>query len=293
MSTINVYYAKLNNAGDLLSEYLIPEITGCNVKHCENVAFFDVMGVGSCGGALWTNKEIGIKENIKDTIKYASCFLSNRPCAVWGTGFLKDYSNYQMKLIRKNVSFIAVRGALSKKIIEHSLKYSISPVMCDGGILVSALFDRKIEKKYSVGFIAHYNEQTLIKNNGIENAVLEKYKNSTLINLREDPIDVIRKIAECEIVISSSLHGCVIADSFHIPNMRIRLSGIPGTGFKFDDYYSAYGLTVPAVDVFTPTTLPRVNEVIDRYKLEYCAIEKKKTDMANVLKDFVSTKIIT
>jgi pyruvyltransferase len=44
---------------------------------------------------------------------------------------------------------------------------------------------------------------------------------------------------ECKIVLSSSLHGLVLADSFQIPNKRIVLSNnIIGGDFKFKDYYS-------------------------------------------------------
>ena len=283
---IKTYYAKLNNMGDLLNEYIIPQITGRDIIHCENFQKFDVMGIGSCCGAIWGNRDNSLKLAAKDTIKKIACSFTDKPCAIWGTGFIRDYSGRRMKLLRRNVSFIAVRGALSQKMIESALGHDIQPVLCDGGILTAEIFDEPIVKKYTIGFIPHYKEHQLCKDKGIWSAFENDIPNSTVINLRDDPISVIRRISECEIIISSSLHGCVCADSFHIPNIRVVLSGIPGSGFKFDDYYSGYGLTVPAVSIDSVRNIPTAYEVADNYKLSFETIEKKKEDMASCLKEF-------
>lgn len=288
MKKIKAYYAKLNNMGDLLSEYLIPYITGREVTHCERVSEFQVMGVGSCGGALWGKKESGIKENVKDFIKKRSCIGVDAPCAVWGTGFIKDYYPQQLELLRKNVSFIAVRGRLSQRIIEQSLGEKIAPVLCDGGILAAELLKKRPEVKYGVGFIPHYNEQGLVKENGLIEAMQRKYSKFTVINLREDPLEVIKKIGECEIIISTSLHGCVIADSFGIPNLRLTISSIPGTGFKFDDYYSGYNLKMPGIKLTNHSELPEEDYITSEYKITIPMVDVKKKEMRDVLADFAN-----
>ena len=287
MESIKPYYAKLNNMGDLLSEYLIPLYTGKSVEHCENVAQFQVMGVGSCGGAIWGGKEAGIKERIKDTVKNGMCKTTSAPCAVWGTGFLKDYYPNKLTLLRKNVSFIAVRGALSQRIIENSIGKKINPVLCDGGILASELLPVVPEKKYSVGFIPHYNEQKLVVENGLLKAMNDKYGKTTVINLREDPLKVIKHIGECEVILSTSLHGCVVADSFGIPNIRVTISKIPGTGFKFDDYYSGYGLEISGLKLLVEMNLPDIKEIVGDYRISYDMVEEKKEGMRQALVDFI------
>src|SRR5690606_13580125 len=109
----------------------------------------------------------------------------------------------------------------------------------DGGIITPYLFDKPFEKRYQVGVVAHMDEQ----NHPTFKRVMEYHKGSVFINLRHDPIEVIKQIAECEIIISSSLHGLIVADSFNIPSQWIIVTdALKGDGFKFADYYSAFGL---------------------------------------------------
>lgn len=66
-----------------------------------------------------------------------------------------------------------------------------------------------------------------------------------LINVFDEPCEVLRQIAACEFIVSSSLHGLVIADAYGVPNVRVRLSLGLIDELKFDDYYSAFGLRAP------------------------------------------------
>ena len=67
-----------------------------------------------------------------------------------------------------------------------------------------------------------------------------------ILNIDGDPFIFIDNLTKCERVLSSSLHGLIISDSFGIPNMRIVLSdSVIGGDYKFSDYYSAYGLESP------------------------------------------------
>jgi hypothetical protein len=59
------------------------------------------------------------------------------------------------------------------------------------------------------------------------------------IDLAGDPIETIALAARCERIVSSSLHGLVLADSLGIPNMWDPYETAPP--FKFRDYASAYG----------------------------------------------------
>jgi hypothetical protein len=53
---------------------------------------------------------------------------------------------------------------------------------------------------------------------------------------------VTNEITNSEFVVSSSLHGLIIADAFGIPNARLRISDrMPGGDWKFMDYFSSVG----------------------------------------------------
>lgn len=288
--TLNVFYTKKNNMGDLLNEYIIPEVTGLTIAHSPKCNKFEIMGIGSCMGAIWGNIDNKAETIAKDFYKTVTSSFSRNKCAVWGTGFIKDLSGRKLRLLRKNTEFIAVRGNLTKAIVEKSLGKSIDPVLCDGGILSSLLVDTKTPKKYSVGFIPHFKERELCKRKGFWELYEDASKDSTVIDLTDNPIDVLKKIASCEVIVSSSLHGCICADSFHIPNTRIKISDIPGSGFKFDDYYSCYGKVIPAVNVIEIKDFPTTEQIISEYQISCDEVEKKKTEMTECLLQFLNRK---
>jgi pyruvyltransferase len=285
---IRAYYVNPHNMGDLLNEMIIPKITSREIVQCLNPLKFDVMGIGSCGSSIWANRfdNPTFTERTKDIIKLAGGKFSHKPCAIWGTGFFRDYSDRNLKLIRSNVSFIAVRGALSQEIIEKQLGKSITPVLCDGGILASELITLPVEKLYSIGFIPHFKEHQIASDMGLIE-MLSRKSDATVIDLRDNPLDVLKKMAECEYIVSSSLHGCIVADSFHIPNIRVRISDVPGTGFKFDDYYSGFGVKIPEHIIQKASDFPSKTQIVESYQIDFNLVEKKKKDMTDCLISFI------
>ena len=70
--------------------------------------------------------------------------------------------------------------------------------------------------------------------------------NSIILNINSNPIEFIRSLLKCKNILSSGLHGLIVADSLGIPNMRMIVSDkIIGGDYKFRDYYSAYNLEIP------------------------------------------------
>ena len=93
-----------------------------------------------------------------------------------------------------------------------------------------------IKKEYNLCIIPHYIDQN--------NKILKKLKinNSKILDIKNIK-NFMYQLSKCKRVISSSLHGLILADSLVIPNIRIILSNkIYGGNFKFNDYYSSYDL---------------------------------------------------
>ena len=147
---------------------------------------------------------------------------------VWGTGTLLDEDPI---LWPQKLSFHAVRGPLTAK------RAGLSGVtLGDPGILASRL----------------------IKNPGLEVAVAVVPHHLDAGRLPDlpphwrmvhpvQPVDlVLQKLASAELVISSSLHGLIVADSFGIPTVWTALlggrpKGQPNSTHKFLDYALARG----------------------------------------------------
>ena len=95
--------------------------------------------------------------------------------------------------------------------------------------------------RYRLGVIPHYVDKqhpTVRK--------LRKDPEVCVIDIQSGVWKVLRAVAQCQQIVSSSLHGLVVADALGIPNQWVQLSdAVAGDGFKFHDYYSVFGLHMP------------------------------------------------
>ena len=67
-------------------------------------------------------------------------------------------------------------------------------------------------------------------------------KNILIIQATGQVQNVIQSICLCKKIISSSLHGIIVAESYGIPATWLEISGmVEGYGFKFYDYYLGSG----------------------------------------------------
>lgn len=285
MLPIKLAYSKIQNVGDLLNEYLFDRVFQVPFIRSKNIWETDITGIGSFLEVLFINHEC-TANNLKTIIKKPFMDKSSSKCCVtWGTGFIRDYGPKIKGLARDNVQFMALRGLKSKELIEKILNCNISPVLGDAGILTPMLFDKRVHKKYKVGIIPHYREHECCE----LSYVLYQYPNIHIIDMRGDVLDVIAEITECEIILSSSLHGLIIADAFRIPNQRIYLTDAPlGSGFKFDDYYSAYGIESPACRIKSVEDVPTTNEIIDRYQIRDDMVKSMKNRMYDCLMTYLN-----
>lgn len=285
MKPLQLAYSRVPNMGDLLNEYIFERVFQVPFVHCDSLRKYEVTGIGSFLDALFTGpeKERTLKSRIRNIV-YSHCPTM---CMTWGTGFLEDYSSKRTGLIRNNVSFLAVRGKKTQNCIEKIIGQHIDPVLGDGGILAPFLFDQHISKKYETGFIPHFRE----KCSDIVSDIMDKHPKLHLIDLQLNPLQVIEEIAACEYIYSSSLHGLIIADAFRIPNQRIYLTDAPlGGTFKFDDYYSAYGVENPPCIITRADDISSLNVLIDHYRITDNMVNKMQSELYECMRDYLSRK---
>lgn len=132
-----------------------------------------------------------------------------------------------------NARIVGLRGEMTRQVIGANNNV----ILGDPGLLSSELTFERPEKKYALGLIPHLEHQ----GDPVVQALLDKYPDDILlIDVAREPLAVLTDIARCANIMSSSLHGIVVADSFGIPAGWFRLNSIAGGGlFKFKDYGTA------------------------------------------------------
>lgn len=218
-----MYYTEDINFGDMLNVDLFAELANTTVintdsKNCEIVA------IGSLLQVLLN------KKNNKQK--------SKKSIIVYGSGFIEPPKKDDFFIRPLDVR--AVRGYLSLERLKKSKQAYISKNVAvgDPALLIPKIFDvSNIKKKYKLGIIPHYVD----KDNPLLNKI--NVKNSIILDVTDNTKDFVNKLASCEAIISSAMHGLIAADSLLIPNVRMILSDkITGGDYKFDDYYSAFGI---------------------------------------------------
>lgn len=266
---IGLYYYKCANAGDILNETLINDLFGIKVKE-ESFTSSQMIAIGSVLERIISGAIVGKRDNELQTQAEES-----QKIIVWGTGLMHQYDDYSaMKFIRP-VKFCAVRGELTRTAAEKITGRKIKCVTADPGLLAPLLLDEIPEKKYTLGIIPHVAEREMQEYKEINSRV----NGSVIIDLTEKPEKVLKQIASCEAVISTSLHGLIFADSFGIPSRWCEMTDkILGKGFKYRDYYSAFGVTEKPFDLRNGA-YPSSGEIINNYKINYEAVKEKQRQL--------------
>lgn len=276
MKVLKLHYARLANMGDLLNPLIIEKLYNCSVER-NSFLTGEMCAIGSCLG------QYTYHGNILMRIRQFFNGIHNPHIYVWGTGFI-DYADSKAHFFKRNMEFCALRGELTRKNVERMTGKKLDIPTGDAGILAHVLLDEIPDKKYDIGVIPHICD---LQEENVQE-VLNHYDNAILINVKDEPIEVIRQIAQCRCILSSSLHGLIVADSFNIPNMHCLFSDKPkGDGYKFDDYYSAYSVPHKLVDLRIESA-PSIEDIKAAYEITEEMVEEKKKLMYNCFpKEFI------
>ncbi len=225
------------NYGDLMSKYLVEKIS--NKK---------IITVNHPSKRLY-------KHLFKHYISIGSIISSaNKNSIVWGSGIIKKEDNI------RDAKFLAVRGPKTRaRILEKG--FNCPEVYGDPALLMSDYYNPQVNKKYKIGIIPHYVDYKEVKG---------KFKNNDSVKV----IDLLTynvekttdEVLECERIISSSLHGVIVAQSYSIPALWTKFSNkLSGDNIKFYDYYESIGVPFKDEIFVNPNDLNEVliNKILD------------------------------
>lgn len=278
--TINLSYATLNNAGDIFNKPVVEKYSGAQVVRCKTYET-DMLALG--GGLA--NIQFCPQLSKKVAQKILGMTKGKKTLYVWGSGFLYGSSNEPF--YRKDMSFHALRGELSRQKVSSLLKKEINVPLCDPGLLIDDVYPVSCGKEYRLGIISHYSEM----DHDCFKQLLNSNSDSIFIDIRDNPDVVFEKICKCEYIISSSLHGLVFADAVGIPNLHIKVTDrLGGDGFKFNDYYSSFGIDHTCWDYQDRKEIPTIQNVIDLYAVPFDKVKKMKADMISAFPEKMKNK---
>ncbi|WP_165395981.1 polysaccharide pyruvyl transferase family protein [Flavobacterium sp. J27] len=223
MNRIYVYWWSLNkrgeldNYGDILAPYIVEKLSGKKVHQVSHPMdrWFRLLikHYVTVGSIIWAVSKNSI---------------------VWGSGIIKENQNV------REAKFLAVRGPRTRKRLLE-LGYKVPEVFGDPALLLPKLIPNTIEKKKELGIIPHYVDYESVS------SFFANDERIKVINLMTDDIEkTTREILECKTIISSSLHGLIVPQSYGIPALWVKFSNkLAGDNVKFYDYFESVGIYYP------------------------------------------------
>lgn len=215
-SSINFEGKQKENYGDLLSRYLVEKISGKAVS--------------------WVHpkKQPWYKRNKNHYLAIGSILAqASKNSIVWGSGIIdKEHS------VAK-ADFRAVRGPQTRKFLLN-LGYDCPKIYGDPALVLPEYFNPQVKKNFKIGIVPHYVDYPQVE---------QWYSNDEdvqIVDLLTDDVETTTtEILECDYIISSSLHGIIVAHAYGIPALWVEFSNkIFGDGVKYADYFESVGLKV-------------------------------------------------
>ena len=242
------------------------KITPDNTKNWGDLVPFNIIDKLFDNHGLSDSDVFNVKNPNKPYKVYSTgsvMHFTKKDSIVWGTGCIDkgaigDIPN----------KVYAVRGPLTR---DELLKRGIEcpEVYGDPALLYPMIYNPKIEKKYKWGIIPHYIEFESDKDiEVIKNLEQLGFK---IIDISSGEEEFINQVLEVENVISSSLHGLIIADAYGIPNARVNISNkLIGGDFKFKDYCMSVGREIDlGFQLYKDTTLDEIEKLHFNVEIDF------------------------
>lgn len=211
------YCSGICNFGDELSPYIVEKITGRKV-----------LSAGREEPALYA---------IGSLLNYDVLHGNN---VVWGTGLISETSARILPKLfpfKRNIPILiqrlekvssekslitAVRGRLTRDVLTKA-GHDCPEVYGDPGTLLREFFCPSEEKHFMTGLILHYSQDKLFSD---EACAKQGIRIISLVCTPTRTVEtIIAEIWQCGKIISSSLHGLILAHTYGVPARWIQIKG--------------------------------------------------------------------
>lgn len=163
--------------------------------------------------------------------------IGHQDATIWGSGILMgEPDNFIWSRNRyRQLDVRCVRGPLTmKRLKENGIDVSDCKIG-DPGVLMPLVYQPSKETKRDFGILIHMSQM----DDSEHKKEYEKYSSHIIDIMTDDYQKTIDEICSCDFVISSTLHGIIIAESYGIP--AILLERFEFDDFKYMDYYLSTG----------------------------------------------------
>lgn len=228
------WFTYKTNFGDLMSPWLLEKMTNRTVVRADTSQPHYVM-IGSI-----INK--GTSQSV-----------------FWGTG---TYGTEAKREVNADARYTAVRGPLTRSKLGAAMAFGIDvpPVYGDPALLAPLYYYPKVKVTHEYGVVVRWKERNWAQATYGPGVKLIDFA-------RGDIEEVIQDMLSCRKILSSSLHGLIVADAYGIPNAWLASDTPRGGEFKFHDYFASVR-KLRTAQVFDPAAQDVTTAVLSE-KLEF------------------------
>jgi pyruvyltransferase len=263
-NTLYFYDWQGSNFGDELSPRIIQSVT--SLKTFKTIDR-DV-------SALKGNVISGLGSILHDVMRLVE---SADTVHIWGSGAHEYLCHIQPAKDLPKVHVHAVRGPLTAACLDKVLAKAnmtiegSSYIYGDPGLLAPFIYPSCQKARIptcQVCILPHKSDEALAKSD-LEFQRLELL--GCAKTTAESPETIVAWIVGCSKVVSSSLHGIIVAEAFDIPSVWMQLSGSQKSenSFKYLDYYLATGRhnATPVTELQSAIKSPSIDPIADDYNV--------------------------
>ncbi len=206
-------FPEARNFGDALNVFLVEYLSGKKVMPSRYVK----------------NKNAPIYAVIGSILHWA-----DEGAIVWGAGLISD----QVKA-PEGLHIKAVRGPLTRDLLKAQGQMNCPNIYGDPALLMPLIYRPDRTSTYQYGILPHYSDK---KHPALKDL---KHLCSTLlmdIQTGANVLPLIDQILSCKVIVTSSLHGLILAHAYGIPCVWVNFFGnLLGGTFRFRDYLMSVG----------------------------------------------------